>query len=50
MTIETIKPSGGYLITDIVHGQLIKQRYFGYTKKEAIALFKEYRKHCQSQS
>jgi hypothetical protein len=42
MIIEKLFPSGDYLITDMVNGNYIKMRYNGYTKKEAIKLFKEY--------
>jgi hypothetical protein len=31
---------GAYVISDIVGGYLVTRRYYGYTKKEAIALFK----------
>jgi len=41
MTVETIFASGGYLITDIIDGEYVKHRYFGYTKREAKALFRE---------
>lgn len=39
MTIEK-QHNGSLLITDIVNGQYIKQVYYGYTKKEAMADFK----------
>ena len=41
MTIEKVFPSGAYRISDIVRGVLITRVYFDYTKKEAVALFKE---------
>jgi hypothetical protein len=41
MTIEKMKPSGGYLITDTIDGQFVKRRYFQYTKKEAVFEFKQ---------
>lgn len=40
MTVEQIKHSGAYLITDIRQGQYCRKTYYGYTKKEAIALFR----------
>lgn len=40
MTIERITLNG-YIITDIVGGYLITKSYHGYTKREAIRLFKE---------
>jgi hypothetical protein len=42
MTIEKLH-NGALLISDIVAGQYIKQVYYGYTKKEAISAFKDYR-------
>lgn len=41
MTVERLTVSGGWLISDIVDNQLIRRRYFGYTKREAIARFKQ---------
>jgi hypothetical protein len=43
MTVS-ITTEGGYLISKIVNGQREKFHYIGYTRKEAIALFKEYLK------
>lgn len=40
MTVERMFPSGGWLITDIIGGYCISRRYFGYTKREAIKLFR----------
>ena len=45
MTIEKIFPSGGYLITCIIKGQVVKMKYFNYTKREAVAMFKV---HCKT--
>jgi hypothetical protein len=39
-TVERLFPSGAWLVSDIINGQYVKQRYMGYTKKEAIANFK----------
>ena len=36
--------SGGYEICDIVAGRLLRRRYFGYTRREAIALFRKARR------
>lgn len=44
MTVERMKPSGGYLISDIVNGYLFKRRYFDYTRKEAISEFRRERR------
>ena len=32
---------GAYVISDIVNGYLVTKRYYGYTKREAVALFKK---------
>ena len=39
MTIER-NPKGAYLITDIIGGNLVSRLFYGYTKREAIRLFK----------
>ena len=44
MTVERMKPSGGYLITDTVNGYLFKRCYFQYTRAEAIAEFRQERR------
>ena len=36
--------NGSLLISDIVKGYWIKKVYYFYSKKEAIKLFREYRK------
>lgn len=41
MFIERLPYGDGWLVTDIVNGYLVTRRYFFYTKKEAVALFKE---------
>ena len=33
---------GAWLISDIVGGYRISQRYYFYTKREAVRLFREY--------
>jgi hypothetical protein len=40
MTIERTF-QGAYRISAIVDGYLVTRQFFGYTKKEAIAAFKE---------
>jgi hypothetical protein len=40
MTVEKQFPSGAWLISDIVRGSLFTRRYMGYTKRQAITLFK----------
>lgn len=32
---------GAYLISDFVNGYLLTRTYYGYTKREAVALFKK---------
>ena len=32
---------GAYVISDIVNGYLVTKQYYGYTKREAVALFKK---------
>jgi hypothetical protein len=41
MTVERIKHNGHYVISDIVKGFLFKRVYIGYTRKEAIAMFRD---------
>ena len=43
MTIER-QQNGSLLISDIVNNQYIKQVYYFYTKKDAIKLFRKFRK------
>jgi hypothetical protein len=40
MVIERLFPSGGWEIYTTHNGYLFRRRYFGYTKKEAIAEFR----------
>jgi hypothetical protein len=40
MTINRNR-QGAYVITDLVNGELFTQMYMGYTKKEAISLFRK---------
>ncbi len=41
MIVETIFPSGGWSIYAMVGERLVSWRYFGYSKTEAIANFRE---------
>lgn len=41
MTIE-MNTRGGYVISTIHKGQYIRRTYYGYTKREAMRLFREY--------
>jgi hypothetical protein len=40
MSIERL-PNGGYLIATVLNGTRVKRKYFGYSKRDAIALFKQ---------
>ena len=40
MTIDK-NAEGAWRVSDIVNGYLVTKRYYGYTKREAIKLFKE---------
>ena len=40
MTIERMFPSGGWRIYAIIGENLVTRRYFDYSKREAIALFR----------
>ena len=40
MNIEK-NSEGAYFISDIVGGYLVTKRYYGFTKREALQLFKE---------
>lgn len=40
MTIEK-NLHGAWVVYDIINGYLVHQQYYGYTKKQAIALFKQ---------
>jgi hypothetical protein len=31
---------GAWVVSDIIQGYLVTKRYYGYTKREAISLFK----------
>lgn len=42
MAVSTEKTTqGAWRVSAIVGGYLVQEQYFGYTKKEAIAKFKE---------
>lgn len=40
MTIER-NHEGAYVISDIIAGYLVTKRYYGYTKREAIRMFRK---------
>ena len=35
---------GNYIISDIINGHLVTMTYIGYTKKQAIKMFREERR------
>lgn len=39
MTIER-NYEGAYIVSDIVNGYRIARKYYGYSKREALAMFK----------
>ena len=41
MTIEKRKSDGALLISDIINGYYVKRTYIGYTKRQAISMFKK---------
>jgi hypothetical protein len=40
MTVDK-NNEGAWRVSDIIGGYLVTRRYYGYTKREAIKLFKE---------
>jgi hypothetical protein len=45
MTAERIPVSGGWLVSEFIGGYLVSARYFGFTKRESLQLFRaEYHK------
>lgn len=43
--IVTKQQNGSYLITDIIGTQLVKQVYYGHTKKAAMKLFRQFKRY-----
>lgn len=41
MIIERITFTGAWRCTDIISGRLVSRVYYGYTKKEALAEFRQ---------
>lgn len=41
MTAERLFPSGAWRISSMIGGHLVSRVYFGYTKREAVAMFRE---------
>ena len=40
MLIERVRHSGMWVISEIVKGALVTRKYLGYSRREAIQLFK----------
>jgi hypothetical protein len=40
ITVERIHPSGAYLLSTIYGGRYIHMQYMGYTKREALRMFR----------
>lgn len=41
MLIERVRHSGMWVISEIVKGALVTRKYLGYSRKEAIQLFRQ---------
>ena len=41
MIVERMTASGGWRVSAMIGGYLVSRRYFGYSKREAIAKFKD---------
>jgi len=41
MLIERVRHSGMWVISDIINGALVTKKYLGYSRKEAIQLFRQ---------
>lgn len=39
-TVEKVFPSGALRVSSIVNGALMTRTYYGYTRREAVRLFK----------
>jgi hypothetical protein len=41
LVVEQLRPSGGWMVSDIVDGYWVRRRYFGYSRSIAIQIFLE---------
>ena len=41
MTVSRLFPTGAWEVSGMIDGYLVRRVYYGYTKREAIAEFKE---------
>jgi hypothetical protein len=44
MSVNRVWHSGAWIVSDIVGGYLVSRTYYGYTKREAVRLFREERR------
>lgn len=42
MTVERVRHSGAYCICGTVNGHLLTRTYYGYTRRDAVALWRQY--------
>jgi len=40
MSVNRVWHSGAWIVSQIVGGYLVSRTYYGYTKREAVALFR----------
>lgn len=40
MSVEKLHPSGAIRVSAIIGGYLVSRVYFGYSKRQAVAMFK----------
>jgi hypothetical protein len=41
MSVTRVWHSGAWIVSDTVRGYLVTRTYYGYTKREAVRLFRE---------
>lgn len=41
MTVTKQAHSGAYVVSDIIGGYLVTRTYYGFTKREAVRMFRE---------
>ena len=40
VTVERMFPTGGWIVSAMVEGYLVRRRYLGYSRREAITEFR----------
>lgn len=48
ITAELDPVSGAWIVCSIIRGYLIRRRYFGYTRQDAIADFRKTQNPCHT--